>query len=339
MPEISVVMTVYNREQYVGRAIESILNQTYKEFEFIIVDDGSTDNSSSIIKKYSKLDKRIRYIRQKNNGAAHARNMGVKNSQCKYIALMDDDDISTPTRLEKQHRYLIENPTLSACIPFIENILHGGKHFSYSVYDVERLPNTQDYIKNCFPVPFVLGPATMITRLSFNKCNGYRTSPNVIEDLDITLRFQESFNAGVIAEILYKYTASHANFGKNISTRFPVQMIKAYISSYISAWCRRNSEEDPIKNNQSIDDILKLITKLPVDTCRAIYNSGVPRLCRNIREARNISTEEVMSVINILRDITPKNTKHNQIAKIKKTYIKNLILHGKWYQILSVMKC
>ena len=339
MPEISVVMAVYNREQYVSRAIESILNQTYKDFEFIIVDDGSTDNSSSIIKKYSKLDKRIRYIRQKNSGAAHARNEGVKNSQYKYIALMDDDDVSTPTRLEKQYKYLIENPTMDACLPFMENTLRDGKHFSYSIYGVDHLPNKQYYIKNCFPVPFVLGPATMITRHSFNKCNGYRTSPNVIEDLDLTLRFQEEFAAGVVAEVLYKYTVSHTNFGKNISTRFPEQMIKAYIATYISAWCRRNGEEDPIKNNHSIDDIMKCITKLPIDTRREIYNSGVPRLCRNIRRARNISTEEVISVINILKDMTPKNTKHNQIAKIKKTHIKNLILHGKWHQIPSVMKC
>ena len=338
MPEISVVMTVYNREKYVSHAIESILSQTYKEFEFIIVDDGSVDSSPDIIKKYAKKDQRIKYIRQQNSGSAHARNTGIKKSQGKYIALMDDDDTSMPTRLEKQLKYLTKNPTLDACMPFMENILQDGKHFSYSVYGVERLPNTQYYIKNCFPAPFSLGPATMITRQSFNRCNGYRTSPNVVEDLDLTLIFQEEFAAGVVAEVLYKYTLPYDNFGSNNNTRFPIHIFKAYIATYISAWCRRNGEEDPIENNQSMDDIMKCITKLPLDTRREIYNSGVPRLCRNIRKARNISTEEVMSIINILKNMTPKDVKHNQIAKIKKTHIKNLILHGKWHQIPSVMK-
>ena len=338
MKEVSVVMPVYNRQKHVGKAIESILNQTYKDFEFIIVDDGSNDKSPSIIKEYSKLDKRIKYVRQQNSGPAHARNTGVRKSQGKYIAFMDDDDLSTPTRLEKQVSYLKSHPTLHACVPFIENVYRDGEFFSYSVYHADRLSNKKYFIKNCFPVPFVLNATTMIIKAAFNKCNEQRTSNNIIEDLDFTLRFQEKFAAGVVAEVLYKYTLPYDNFGSNNNTRFPVHIFKAYIATYISAWCRRNGEGDPIKNNRSIDDIMKLITKLSVDIRKELYNSGVPRLCSNIRKARNISTEEIISVIKILKGMTPKNTKYSQIAKIKKTHIKNLILDGKWHQIPYIVK-
>lgn len=110
-PLISVVMSCYNRQNYVAQAIESILNQTYTNFEFIIVDDHSTDNTYKIIKRYAKQDKRIIALRNKvNKGIVYALNRGLKLAQGKYIARMDDDDISLPQRFEKQVKYMEENP-------------------------------------------------------------------------------------------------------------------------------------------------------------------------------------------------------------------------------------
>lgn len=108
MAAISVLMTVYNCEKYLGQAIDSILNQTWKDFEVIIVDDGSTDNSLQIIKGYN--DSRIKVITlEKNSGVAHARNIGMEQCTSDYIALMDSDDISHPNRLELQYGFLQEN--------------------------------------------------------------------------------------------------------------------------------------------------------------------------------------------------------------------------------------
>ena len=110
-PLISVVMSCYNRQNYVAQAIESILNQTYTNFEFIIIDDCSTDNTYKIIKKYVKRDKRIIALRNKvNKGIVYALNRGLKLAKGKYIARMDDDDISLPQRFEKQVRYMQTNP-------------------------------------------------------------------------------------------------------------------------------------------------------------------------------------------------------------------------------------
>ena len=101
-PEISVVMPVYNSEKFLVEAIESILNQTYKNFELLIIYDDSSDNSLSIIKKFQENDKRISLIIGDKEGISGALNKGIDLSKGKYIARMDSDDISAPKRLEKQ---------------------------------------------------------------------------------------------------------------------------------------------------------------------------------------------------------------------------------------------
>tara|TARA_B110000261_G_C13055909_1_gene346140 strand:+ start:288 stop:1091 length:804 start_codon:yes stop_codon:yes gene_type:complete len=100
--KISVVMSVFNHEDYVSDAIESILGQTYQNLEFLIINDGSTDGSLKIILKYSKLDSRIIVINQGNLGLTRSLNIGIRQSSGDYIARQDADDISALNRLEKQ---------------------------------------------------------------------------------------------------------------------------------------------------------------------------------------------------------------------------------------------
>ena len=108
---ISVVMPAYNSEKYIGEAIESILNQTFTDFEFIILNDGSTDNTAKIVKEYAKKDKRIRFVdNKKNQGLVAVLNQGLDLAKGTYIARMDSDDISLPTRFEKQIEYMNAHP-------------------------------------------------------------------------------------------------------------------------------------------------------------------------------------------------------------------------------------
>jgi glycosyltransferase involved in cell wall biosynthesis len=108
-PELSVLMSVYNDSKYVGKAIESILNQSYTDFEFIIINDGSTDDSLAVINQYACHDIRIKIINQENIGLTRSLNKGIKTSTGKYIARMDSDDISHPDRLQKQMQFLHNN--------------------------------------------------------------------------------------------------------------------------------------------------------------------------------------------------------------------------------------
>ena len=99
-------MPVYNGEKYVAEAIESILAQTFTDFEFIIVDDGSQDRSPEIIREYVRRDDRVRCLRQeRNTGVSSARNRGIDDAGGEFVALMDADDVSLPTRLEKRSAF------------------------------------------------------------------------------------------------------------------------------------------------------------------------------------------------------------------------------------------
>lgn len=107
--DVSVVMPVYNSEKYLRESIESVLGQIFKDFELVIVNDCSTDSSSSIIKSYN--DKRIRVINNKKNlGTVKSRNIGLKVAKGKYIAILDSDDVCTSDRLGVQFKYLEKNP-------------------------------------------------------------------------------------------------------------------------------------------------------------------------------------------------------------------------------------
>ena len=128
MPAVSVVMPVYNGEKYVAEAIESILAQTFTDFEFIIVDDGSRDRSPEIISDYERRDDRIRFLAfEQNKGRAAAKNLGIEAATGQYIAGMDSDDVSLPQRLEKQVDFLRANPDIGvvgACAPLTDENLN-----------------------------------------------------------------------------------------------------------------------------------------------------------------------------------------------------------------------
>ena len=111
VPTVSVIIPTYNRAHLISRAIQSVLKQTYKDFEVIVIDDGSTDNTEYIIKQFQDKDNRIRYIKhKKNKGGAAARNTGIKAANAEYIAFQDSDDEWFPEKLEKQMKVLENAP-------------------------------------------------------------------------------------------------------------------------------------------------------------------------------------------------------------------------------------
>lgn len=115
MPAISCIMPCYNAEEYVGKAIESILNQTFSDFEFIIIDDGSVDGTPAIIEEYSKKDERIVYLQNEANmGASYSKNRCIAAAQGKYAAIADASVISEPELFEKEFEYLENNEDIGA---------------------------------------------------------------------------------------------------------------------------------------------------------------------------------------------------------------------------------
>ena len=124
---ISVLMCVYNRDDYVSETILSVLKQTYQNFEFIIVDDGSIDKTVDIIKSFN--DSRIHLIENSHNGIAVSREICLKNCNGKYAAIIDSDDIMYPDRLEKQYQYMEDNPYIDILSCSMDYINDGGNVF------------------------------------------------------------------------------------------------------------------------------------------------------------------------------------------------------------------
>lgn len=165
-PAVSVLMTVYNREEYLPDAIESILNQTFSDFEFVIVDDGSTDRSATILAKYARKDHRIKLITsKKNQGIVKAVCIGLPNCHGKYIARMDSDDISLPDRLKLEYDYLNTHPEISAVgtgFDFMDQdgILTGG----YVIRPTDPVQTRYEMFFHC-----ILHNPTTMSRADFYK--------------------------------------------------------------------------------------------------------------------------------------------------------------------------
>src|SRR5689334_11381918 len=113
-PLVSVLMPAYNVEKFVAEAVESILQQTFEEFELNIIDDGSTDGTLSILERYAQRDRRIRLVSRPNQGVVRTRNELLDMSRGELIAKMDSDDISTPDRFQLQVQYLQDHPSCVA---------------------------------------------------------------------------------------------------------------------------------------------------------------------------------------------------------------------------------
>lgn len=184
-PEISVVMAVYNGAKYLRDAVDSILSQTFADFDFIIVDDGSMDETPRILNSYD--DSRIRIFTQINRGPAAAANKGIKESSANYIARLDADDVAAPARLEKQIKFLESNPDYVIVGGSMEFITADGKPIYTST-----MPLTSDDIKrniDAVGCPF-LHSSTMFLKDSAIRCGLYNKELRTGVDPDFYKRLR-----------------------------------------------------------------------------------------------------------------------------------------------------
>lgn len=139
-PKVSVIVPCYNQAQFLAETLDSVLAQTYENWECIIVNDGSTDNTESIAIEYCKIDKRFKYIKQQNQGRCVARNLGINIAEGEYVQFLDSDDVLLPNKLERQIR-IIETEKSDVCLchhsMFTTDINHTWENFfSQSTYDL-----------------------------------------------------------------------------------------------------------------------------------------------------------------------------------------------------------
>ena len=204
MPKISVIMGVYNitDKNVLSKSINSILNQTFTDFEFIICDDGSNDNTLEVVKEVCNNDKRVIFLKnEKNMGLAYVLNKCLKHSNGEYIARMDADDESTLDRFEKQVKFLDENPNYGV-VTSNADVFDGDVIWKEFIYSEEI--TKEDFL---FNNPIVHG-AVMVRKSAYDKVNGYRDIPMTyrVEDYDLFMRmFAEGIKIKTIQEKLFKF--------------------------------------------------------------------------------------------------------------------------------------
>lgn len=199
-PTVTILMPVYNGEKYLKEAIDSILCQTFTDFIFLIIDDGSTDKSVNIIKSYK--DKRIiLLVNEKNFGISKTLNIGIENADTKYIARMDQDDISLPNRIEEQINFMEANPYIGMCGTWMKAF--GAKSRSY----LKKLPTKSDDIKAMLLFHSPMAHPTVMMRKDILDNYNLRYDENYdgLEDYDLWERMSIFINIENIPKVLLCY--------------------------------------------------------------------------------------------------------------------------------------
>ncbi len=219
IPTVSVIITTYNRADLLPRAINSVLNQTYKDFELIIVDDGSTDNTKEIVEDFQQKDSRIVYVYQENQGWPSALNKGLSVVRGEFIAFLDSDDEWLPLKLEEQinifNKSNSTNLGMVGCdILIIKENTNFKKEFKFSALKENLIENV---LKGRLPTTL---SALLIRREIFNKIGLIDKNLRRMADQDLWIRILQYYNVDFVPSILLKYYIH----GGNISiSQFPYE--------------------------------------------------------------------------------------------------------------------
>ena len=222
-PEVSVILPVYNSEIFLKSSIDSILNQSFKNFELIIINDGSTDSSEKIILNYLKKDKRIIYIKNfKNYGISRSLNIAIKKSKGEFICRMDSDDISHYKRIEIQKNFLQNNPKIGVCGCYVRIQLSKKKIINYK-YPI----NSSDCFATLLFSNPVAHPASMFKKnlISNNKIFYNIKNLTGCEDYEFWEKVSKFSNFFNIPKYLYTYR----NLDNSLSKRGKKNSKKRFI--------------------------------------------------------------------------------------------------------------
>ncbi|GAA0434813.1 glycosyltransferase [Lentibacillus halophilus] len=207
-PLVTVFIPVYNAQNYIESSLNSIINQSYKKLDILVIDDGSSDNTLEILKAFRSQDNRIRILENENNkGIPYTRNRGLNNAKGEYLAVMDADDIAFTDRIKEQVSFMeiYKNIDVVGC-----NFIELGKKLFYKkkskFYDPEELK-----IRLLFASP-IANPSSMI-RMSTIKYNNIKYDENyfVAQDYDFWFKISKVGNFAIVPKFLMKYRVDHNN--------------------------------------------------------------------------------------------------------------------------------
>lgn len=214
-PLVSVIMSVYNGEKYLLESIDSILNQTYKNFEFLITDDGSKDNSLKILKEYEKKDSRVRIIiNDGNKGLIYSLNNMLNLSNGKYIARMDADDIALKNRLEEQVKFLEKNEDISIIGSFYQAF---KDNFSFIRKNIKTINDPEEIKASLLFRNYICHPSIMVRNRIIKKYNlKYNFEDKGMEDYGLWLKLSKNEKIVILPQVLLKYRFLSSSISANV---------------------------------------------------------------------------------------------------------------------------
>lgn len=243
-PLVSVAMVTCNVDRFLPEAIESILNQTFKDFEFVIVDYGSTDASKAIISRFASGDNRVKFHNIANCGLGEARNASCALAQGQYIAIMDADDVSVPQRLMWQLEFIERHPEVGVVGGAVEWIDSFGKTVAIMENPIQDWEIRSAALSRC-PL---WQPTVLMRRDVFHAVGGYRPAFAPAEDYDLWLRMAEHTQLANLKEVLLKYRIHPYQ----LSIRKQRQQSQGILAAQVSAHVRKNGGLDPLNKVQEI---------------------------------------------------------------------------------------
>jgi len=229
-PTVSVIIPIYNRAHMIGRAIQSVSKQSYQDFELIIVDDGSTDNTDEVVKEFQQKDKRITYIKHdKNKGGSAARNTGIKASKGKYIAFLDSDDEWLPEKLEKQVKLINRKNNCKIRIVGSGAIYILDREGKKECFYIKPTNNKNIFISFLKGEYVPLGGSMfLIDKYVFNECGLFDESLVLRhggqQDYEMWLRIAKKYHYCQIEDYLVKY---YLHSGKRITDSKIAKKVKS----------------------------------------------------------------------------------------------------------------
>ncbi len=208
-PRVSVIIPVYNGEAFVKDAVDSVLNQTYRDFELIVVNDGSVDNTEEVLRPYTGI---IRYIRTENRGVSAARNTGIELSDGDYVAFLDQDDMFHPRKLEVTVDYLDAHPGMAMVYTPIDRMDAEG-----TILPMKKLKGySGDIFPRLFLKSFIAPSMAVCRRKIFSEIGMFSEAlSSEGEDYDLFLRIASRFNVGYVNESLVTYRLHPGNVSKS----------------------------------------------------------------------------------------------------------------------------
>ena len=219
---VSVIIPTYNRGYVLDRAIKSVLDQSYRDLELIVIDDGSTDNTKFLVEGFAKKDNRIKYFYLDNSGVSRARNYGIKNSSGELIAFLDSDDEWLPEKLKKQIDLYIKEPY---------HLSHSDEIWIRNGIRVNQMKKHEkgggDIFLKCLPLCCISPSAAVVTRKLINEVGMFDEDFEVCEDYDLWLRVTALYPVSFIDEPLIIKYGGHKDQLSNRSWGNDVYRVRA----------------------------------------------------------------------------------------------------------------